>query len=172
MRPSFIDMAFVHLEFDRPSPHDLDYACCYDDGYLTYRVTFYSALRGSENEKGCVLTAEILLLEGGKTAALDDDIARRIVDELRRMTLIDPQANVVRSRIDVQQNALPLPTPESKQIFAEQVEAARGSADNVLMVGRNNFQHFVSAVLLDVYNQISNLATTDVGAVAKQELRQ
>jgi protoporphyrinogen oxidase len=170
VRPNFIDMAFVHAEFDRPSPHDLDYVCCYDDGYLTYRVTFYSALRGLRDQKGCVLTAEILLVEGNTVA--DDGIVRRIVDELRRMTLIDPQANVVRSRVDVHRNALPLPTPESKQVFAEQVVAARGSADNVLMVGRNNFQHFVSAVLLDIYNQISNLAIADVGVVATQKLRQ
>jgi hypothetical protein len=171
-RPNFIDMAFVHLKLDRPGPHDLDYVCCYEDGYLTYRVTFYSALRGLGDPKGCVLTAEILLPGGGKTAAADDDIIPRIVDELQRMTLIDPQANVVCSRVDKQPNALPLPTPESKQVFAEQVAAARQSADNVLMVGRNNFQHFVSAVLLDIYNQVSNLAIAEVGAIPTQKFQQ
>jgi len=156
--PVIFDMIFVHLILDMPFIYDLDYLCCYEPGYLTYRATFYNALTGMNNKEGIhASTAEIIVTdEDLPTLKSEPELCSRILNEYKDMGLISKNASIKKSHIERSKKVLPIQTPESQYAFKKQVEVSKKSASNLLMIGRNNHKHGLNDVLQDVYQQITS----------------
>ena len=152
--PHFRSLAFIHLIYDQPFPHDLHYACCYDPGFTTFRMTFYPALAGRINTPPYQMTAEVIL---DPTLPMPDTdrLTQTVENELRDIGAVAPNARTLASKFDSAPMAWPIGTPESNKAHREQVAIAEASADNLVLLGRGSRGHFLNALLRGAYSELS-----------------
>jgi len=162
-RPSFRDLAVVHLAFDREPSTDLAYCTFFDEAERTHRVAFYREVRPAATPlERRMATAEIVLDPEASEAGLEETVA----DELRAAGLVPAEAAVTWSRVERFARVFPVPTPA----LAEASEACRATCDrwsNVGLVGRTDDAPFLDGILRGCEAEVQRLLeAAAVGAAA------
>lgn len=142
-RPSFRDLAVVHLAFDREPATDLSYCTFFDEAPRTHRVAFYREVRphASTLERR-MASAEVVLDPGDSDEGLADVVAA----ELRDAALVEDGARVTWSRVERFARVFPVPTPELVAA-SERCRDACSGWRNVGLVGRTDDAPFLDGIL-------------------------
>ena len=153
-KPNFRNLIIVHFEIDKKISHNLQYVTNYDCNFKTYRVTFYSNLRNNFKKKPYNLSCEIITDNENKDL---NDLKNNTFTELVSMKVIPKNSKILNSFITFKKSTVIVHSPKSYRSFKSQVSECKKVANNIILLGRNNFKHALYLNLLDTYNQSVNL---------------
>ena len=153
-RPNFRNLIIVHFEIDKKISHNLQYVTNYDCNFKTYRVTFYCNLRNNFKKKPYNLSCEIITDNENKDL---NDLKNSIFTELVSMKVIPKNSKILNSFITFKKSTVIVHSPKSYRSFKSQISECKKVANNIILLGRNNFKHALYLNLVDTYNQSINL---------------
>ena len=158
-RPRFTGTLLVDLIVDRAPATDALYVSCYDPTMETFRVTLYDNLERSGHEPPHRLTVEVIRHPGTNEPEPSD---AALFDELRRMGIFPAGTRVMASARDHLPDSYPLLTDEFLSSRDALLDAARGIASNVHLLGRaagsGFFKHDVYRHIVDTFRVDTDVA--------------
>ena len=153
-KPYFINLILTHLEIDKKFDHNLEYLSCYDENFKTFRVTFYSNLRGSFKKKPFNLTVETL---SNDHRNLNLNFSNIILKELKTIGVINKRSSIINSKVQIKRNIFPIQSPKNSEVFKKQIMLTKKNFRNVILAGRNSGTHGLILNLNHIYKVIKNL---------------
>lgn len=147
--------ALHFLVFDAPLKMECAAFTCFDPEYKSCRVTFYPNYRSNPKDK-LIYAACVEVI--GEHADASDEARRGIVDELKRMGLLDPSAKCLFEESRSAKGGFPVHTPQ----FVQQAEALgavlSGAIDNLAAVGKGTGRtFFLSETLIDTHKTLTKV---------------
>ena len=150
--PKFRHLLLYHFVFDQALLTKLHWVCCYDPGFLTYRITCYPNItQEAIQPPPHHLTVEVIAGDAENAEAQ----VERVRQELVQIGIVPSTAALLHSKVNVAFNALPVPTVEFVANQAEQLRAAERVAENVVFAGRSGGAHFQADILRQVYESLN-----------------
>ncbi len=148
--PTFRNLTLLHFAFDQAIQSDLHWVCCYDREFATYRVTLYPNITlDPVAPPPHHLTVEVIG-DAGDAVELKARIKRELVD----IGLLPANAKAIYENVMFLPNAFPVSTTQMVRQSQAQFEAARDSADNLLLLGRTGGAHFQTTILREIHNAL------------------
>ncbi|MCG8692203.1 MAG: FAD-dependent oxidoreductase [Minwuiales bacterium] len=149
--PMFRNLTLLNFTFDQAVQSDLHWICCYDSDFATYRVTLYPNITlDPVAPPPHHLTVEVIG-DAGDAVALKARIKRELVE----IGLLPANAKAIYENVLFLPNAFPVTTTQLVKQSRAQYEAARDSADNLLLLGRTGGAHFQTSILREIHSTLS-----------------
>ncbi|MEC4089457.1 FAD-dependent oxidoreductase [Pseudoalteromonas rubra] len=139
-----------HLNFDLPLlDNKSHYLWVWDANSAIFRLTLYPNLTGKNQHHH--LSAEILCSPDEVESFSESEI----IEQLKLMGIVDPQAQCVSGQTQVINNTFPVPTTEFQAVNQQNYETLTGCVDNVVVSGRFSGKCWRQAeVLVEAYESI------------------
>ncbi|MCG7563610.1 NAD(P)-binding protein [Pseudoalteromonas sp. McH1-42] len=139
-----------HLNFDLPLlDNKSHYLWVWDANSAIFRLTLYPNLTGQNQHHH--LSAEILCSPDEVESFSESEI----IEQLKSMGIVDPQAQCVSGQTQVINNTFPVPTTEFQAVNQQNYETLTGCVDNVVVSGRFSGKCWRQAeVLVEAYESI------------------
>ncbi|WP_125563888.1 FAD-dependent oxidoreductase [Pseudoalteromonas rubra] len=139
-----------HLNFDLPLlDNKSHYLWVWDANSAIFRLTLYPNLTGKNQHHH--LSAEILCSPDEVESFSESEI----IEQLKSMGIVDPQAQCVSGQTQVINNTFPVPTTEFQAVNQQNYETLTGCVDNVVVSGRFSGKCWRQAeVLVEAYESI------------------
>ncbi|WP_194866807.1 FAD-dependent oxidoreductase [Pseudoalteromonas sp. PPB1] len=139
-----------HLNFDLPLlDNKSHYLWVWDANSAIFRLTLYPNLTGRNQHHH--LSAEILCSPDEVESFSESEI----IEQLKSMGIVDPQAQCVSGQTQVINNTFPVPTTEFQAVNQQNYETLTGCVDNVVVSGRFSGKCWRQAeVLVEAYESI------------------
>ena len=153
-KPKFINLILTHLEIDKKPNHNLEYLSCYEKNFKTFRVTFYSNLRGSPNKKPYNLTVEAL---STRNENLNNQYINKIFFELKKMNIIHEKSKILHSKVQLKKNIVAIQSPKSLNNFKSQLNLIKRNFNNVILAGKNSVSYGFAQNLIHMYKECIKL---------------
>ena len=148
--PPRLKTRIYNFVFDKPFLTDLYYICCYDPGFLTYRITLYSNIPFSSQRKYYHLTVESLLKEG-ETGAPSAEVVR----ELIRMGVVSAGSSPLSHTESVVSEGFPVLLNSFVADSKRLLETMQKKFKNSIFLGKGvGVNFFMNDVLIDVYQTL------------------
>jgi protoporphyrinogen oxidase len=146
---------YYHLVFDQPFTTDLHYCTCYDPDVTPFRITFYPNIAGAPvHENHYHMTAEVLSTDVQDSLA----VSRRVVEDLKRMRVVQPSANLVFQKSTFTRAGFVVRTHEFVRQSQEALQKARSYFKNAVFAGKEAGSSFtIVNVLKDVDREIHRI---------------
>ena len=155
-KPLVVDAALIHMEFDEKFLTDLYYLNCFDPDMLSFRVTLYSNFRESLfDTKKQYLTVECFL---NNRNINEEDVIKIVVSELKKMKIINKDANYVFAKLIRLTNGFPIPSIKMKKSSSKLLSEAKTKFKNVSFVGRGSGESFyLQDIIRNSFYEAQNL---------------
>lgn len=156
-KPDIRSVSVVHYLTDQRPVERAYWITNYDPDSPLFRVTIYDNFAPTDEEDNTYrLSVEIL--RDGSFQASDADI-NLVFEELKKMTVIPQNANMLWSNVITKTNGFPILKPHLKQIYAQQIDILEQSFKNVSIVGnRPGVTHGQIGIMQNVYNSLTSLS--------------
>ena len=138
---------------------DVYYIYCYDKNMSTFRVTpYYNYCEGSKRAGGYPVAIEMLIYED-----IDDieKITSQAIQEIKKMGLVDENANILFRKSEVLKNGFPRPTINNMNAITNiRNKIQNKKITNMINIGilaeKNLF--FQTDILIDLFNKLNKRA--------------
>jgi len=155
---------FLFLKFDRPLDMGrLYYFYCYDENFLSFRVTNYANYCPDAVKNGQYpLCVEIW---PGKINRSKNDIAEKecleiVFNELKKFKIINDDHNLTFSKMETNVGQFPMPSTLNKCLIKEiNIRISRLKIDNLINLGvmANDGLFFIPDIMNDTYEKLKDL---------------